>query len=484
MDSANRLRTARRWLSTRTALALGFGVLLVLLALSGVNAVQALFKLQSNNEATVKDFLGRAQKLEEIRSAVYLSGTYVRDYLLEPDPVRAEQSRLALLRSRQQIQLMLSGDYALPHLSDPALSASLRAQIEDYWRALEPVVGWSADRRRKEGYAFLRDEILPRRSNTLGIADTIASLNRQQLVEQDRQLQAMFAGLRNSLVGALALMLLFGVALAVGTAVHVLGLEQRTLNHLAEVTEARQELKSLSAKLVDTQETERKNISRELHDAVGQSLSAVQFELHDLALALGPGDGELRGRVDRIRALVEGSLAMVRNVALLLRPSMLDDLGLAAALEWQAHQVTRSTGIQIDVEADELPDDLPEHHKTCIFRLVQEALNNVCQHASANQASIAVRSAGQRLTVVVRDNGRGFSRQRNRGLGLLGIEERVTGLGGSVRIDSEPGTGTTLEAWLPLPQRFAQADAWGGTEGGASSEFQVWAAGEKAGPKG
>jgi hypothetical protein len=130
----------------------------------------------------VKDFLGRAQKLEEIRSAVYLSGTYVRDYLLEPDPVRAEQSRLALLHSRQQIQLMLSGDYALSLLPDPALSASLRAQIEDYWRALEPVVGWSAGRRRKEGYAFLRDEILPRRSNTLGIADTIASLNRQQLV--------------------------------------------------------------------------------------------------------------------------------------------------------------------------------------------------------------------------------------------------------------------------------------------------------------
>ncbi|MGA2144307.1 MAG: ATP-binding protein [Bryobacteraceae bacterium] len=485
MDSTRPLRTARRWLSTRTALALGFGVLLILLALSGVNAVQALIKLQSNNEATVKEFLGRAQKLEEIRSTVYLSGTYVRDYLLEPDPVRAEQSRLALLRSRQQIQSMLSGDYTLPRLPDPALSASLRLQIEDYWRALEPVVNWSGDQRRKEGYGFLRDQILPRRSNTLAIADTIASLNRQQLVEQDRQLQEMFAGLRNRLVGALAVMLLFGLMLAVGTAIHILGLEKRTLNHLAEVSEARQELKSLSAKLVDTQESERKNISRELHDAVGQSLSAVQFELHDLALALAPGEGELRGRVDRIRELVEGSLAMVRNVALLLRPSMLDDLGLAAALQWQAHQVTRSTGIHIDVEAEELPDDLPEQHKICIFRLVQEALNNVCRHASANQASIAVKTAGRRLTVVVRDNGRGFSRQRNRGLGLLGIEERVTGLGGSVRIDSEPGTGTTLEAWLPLPQRFGPPDAWPEAEDTAheaSAEFQPWTAGDKTDP--
>jgi signal transduction histidine kinase len=483
MDSSQHTRTARRLLSTRTALALGFGVLLILLALSGVNSVQALAKLQSNNEATVREFLGRAQKLEGIRSSVYLSGTYVRDYLLEPDPIRADQSRMALLNSRQQIQSMLSAEDALPRLPDPGLSESLRIQIRDYWRALEPVVGWSAEQRRKEGYAFLRDEILPRRSNTLAIADTIASLNRQQLVEQDRQLQEMFAGLRNRLIGALALMLLFGLALAVGTAVQVLSLERRTLNHLADVTEARQELKSLSAKLVDTQETERKNISRELHDAVGQSLSAVQFELHDMALALGPGDGELRGRVDRIRTLVEGTLAMVRNVALLLRPSMLDDLGLAAAVQWQAHQVTRSTGIQIDVQADELPDDLPEQHKVCIFRLVQEALNNVCRHASANQASIAVKTAGQRLNVVVRDNGRGFCRRRNQGLGLLGIEERVTGLGGTVRIDSEPGTGTTLEAWLPLPIAFSQPDEFANPEGHAredTAEFQSRTAGEKA----
>jgi signal transduction histidine kinase len=164
---------------------------------------------------------------------------------------------------------------------------------------------------------------------------------------------------------------------------------------------------------------------------------------------------------------------------------MLDDLGLTAALQWQAHQVTRSTGIHIDVDAEELPDDLPEQHKICIFRLVQEALNNVCRHASANQAGIAVKTAGRRLSVVVRDNGRGFSRQRNRGLGLLGIEERVTGLGGSVRIDSEPGTGTTLEAWLPLPQRFSSPDAWPEAEDPAheaSAEFQPWTVVDKTDP--
>jgi len=249
-------------------------------------------------------------------------------------------------------------------------------------------------------------------------------------------------------------MLFFGVIQASASTVHILRLERQTLRHLTEVTAAREELKSLSARLVETQESERKNISRELHDAVGQSLSAIQLELHDLAAALAPQSDSLRARVDRIRGLVEGSLTMVRNVALLLRPSMLDDLGLQAALEWQAQQIARSTGMRLDVAADDMPDDLPEEHKTCIFRLVQEALNNVCRHANANLVSINLRGEDGRVSVTVRDNGRGFTPHRAKGLGLVGMQERVAGLGGRLRIESEPGKGTIIEASLPLPQEI------------------------------
>jgi signal transduction histidine kinase len=432
-------------------LILGFGVLLTLLVLSGINAIQVLSRLQSSNESTLGEFLGRARQLDEIRSAIYLSSTYVRDYLLEPDPALADQSKSALIGTRLHIMSILAAGETAFELSDKKMYESLKQDIQDYWRTVDPVLAWTAQQRRREGYTFLRDQVLPHRSSTLNIADTIAAVNQQQLIQRDHRLLERFSSLRNRLVLAIALMLLVGFIQASASTIHILRLEGQSLRHLTEVAIAREELKSLSARLVDTQENERKTISRELHDAVGQSLSAIQLELHDLAAALAPHPESLRNRVNQIRGLVESSLTMVRNVALLLRPSMLDDLGLQAALEWQAQQIARSTGMRLDVAAEDLPEEIPEEHKTCIFRLVQEALNNVCRHSNANLVTITLRTEDGRVSVTVRDNGRGFTPHRARGLGLIGMQERVTSLGGRLRIESEPGKGTIIEASLPLP---------------------------------
>ncbi len=446
--------TVRRLLTTRMALTLGFGVLLTLLVMSGVYAVTGISQLQSSNEDILQEFLKRETRLDELRSAIYLSGTYVRDYLLEPDPAKAEQSRLALADTRGQIQSMAS----LPSpQSDPAAQSmqdALRREIAEYWRTLDPVLTWNAQERHKEGYRFLHDEVLPRRSSTLGIANTIASVNQQQLVERDHRLVQMFASLHNRVMFAVIVMFFCGLALAFATAIHILRLEGQTLEHLEEVTAARLELRNLSARLVETQENERKNISRELHDAVGQSMSAVQFELHDLGVVLAPYPEPLRTRVDRIRELVESSVAMVRNMALLLRPSMLDDLGLPAALEWQANQVSRSTGVKVKLVSAGIPDELPEEHKINIFRIVQEALNNVCRHARASSVEITLKAGEGRISVTIRDDGRGFRKPRPSGLGLIGMHERAESLGGTLLVKSDPGEGTTIEVCLPLPRNL------------------------------
>jgi len=448
-------QAARRLLTTRKALALGLGVLLTLLVLSGINAVLVISRLESRNEDILQEFLGRENKLNELRAAIYLSGTYVRDYLLEPDAARAQQSRIALADTRTQIQSMIAvGSSNIDAARDPMYGA-LSREIGEYWRAMDPVLGWSARERHSEGYRFLHDDVLPRRSSTLGIADTIASVNQQQLLERDHRLFQMFEGLRNRLMIAVVATFLCGLALACATAIHILKLEGQTMAHLKEVTDARQELRDLSARLVQTQENERKNLSRDLHDAVGQSMSAVQFELHDLGVVLAPYPEPLRSRVDRIRELVESSVAMVRNMALLLRPSMLDDLGLTAALEWQANQVSRSTRVRIKLTAGALPDDLPEEHKVCIFRIVQEALNNVCRHARASSVEIGLQAGDNCITVTIRDDGRGFKTPHKTGLGLIGVHERAESLGGDLVVSSEPGKGTTLKVTLPLPPRAA-----------------------------
>lgn len=445
----------RRFLSTRKALALGFGILLSLLICSGLNTVRAISRLQASNESILAEFLARENHLNQLRSAIYLSGTYVRDYLLEPDAEMAEQSRLALADTRGEIQAIVRPDSAL---GDPggAVYRDLRREIDDYWRTLDPVLGWNPGQRHAKGYAFLRDEVLPRRSSMLRIADTIASVNQQQLFERDHRLVRMFSGFRNESLATVVAMFLCGLGLACAAGLHILRLQRETMDHLKAVTDARQELRNLSARLMEVQENERKRISRELHDAVGQALSGVQFELHDLAVALSDSTEPLRGRVDRIRGLVENSVAMVRNMALLLRPSMLDDLGLTAALKWQSKEISRSTGVRIEVQ-DDLPGELPEEHKVCIFRVVQEALTNVCRHARASSVVITLAGGEAEVTVAIRDDGRGFRVPRAGGLGLIGIEERVESLGGALTVRSEPGKGTTIEARLPLPRPVPSA---------------------------
>ncbi len=441
----------------RGGLVLGFGVLLILLILSGLSALHALAEVQNANQTSLRQFLAKNQQLDEIRAALYLSGTYLRDYLLEPDRAKAEQSRSELIDAKARIQSLLAENGPLSGASDREMFEALKREIGDYWQTMEPVLQWSMEQRRRQGFRFWDDEVFPRRSNTLAIADNIRSLNRQQLMRRDAELLTEFSAVRSQLLLALVVMLLVGMGQAYFSTSHLLRLENQTLKHLQEVTEARQELKDLSAKLVATQESERKSISRDLHDAVGQSMSAVRFELHDLALALRPYDAQLRESVDRVRGLVESSLAVIRNMALLLRPSMLDDLGLAAALGWLAREISRPTGLRIQVQADDLPPDLPDEHKTCVFRIAQEALNNVARHANANAVEITVRASDSWLAITVQDDGRGFQHGRAHGLGLTGMHERAESLGGSVKITSGPGKGTLIEVALPLPQRLQAA---------------------------
>lgn len=438
--------------ATRRVLLLGFGVLLILLVLCGLNALNVLSGLQTSNETILRDFLEEQQRLDKVRSAIYLSGTYLRDYLLEPDPEKAEQSRAALESAHAQASSILTypGLLSGSRGSDD-LYAALQREIAEYWHTLDPVLTWKPEQRHRQGYRFLRDEVFPRRSSTLSIADTIASVNQRQLLDRDDRLLSLFGSFRNRLMIALLIMVVFGMLQAAASTIHLLRMERRTVAHLIEVTEARQELRDLSAKLVTTQENERKNLSRELHDAVGQSLSAVQFELHELAVAVNPQQ-ELRSRVDRTRELVESSLAMIRNMARLLRPAMLDDLGLAAALEGQAREISRYTDVHVTVEAEGLSEELPDKHKICLFRIVQEALNNVCRHANADAVKITLERSAGWVSATIEDDGRGFRPGQTKGLGLIGMQERVANLGGTLGIHSEPGKGTRIEVRLPLQQ--------------------------------
>ena len=443
-----------RFRNSGTILLVGFGGLLLLMTLAGLNAVRSIRATQLRNARIQGDFVARSRQLNQIRSELYLAGTTVRDFLLEPEPARAEAYRGELNRSHGAMEQEMTSYARLLAPDERDAFSSLQSRIADFWTSLAPIFTWSGETRRERGYVFARDEVRPRRSAMLALADQIADINERQLQAGSARVDELFAQARTRLVLTLGLTLSIGFLLALFSRRRVLALEMQASRRLDEVVQARGELKALSARLVEVQELERRAIARELHDEVGQSLSAVLVGLSNL-MAEVPGEVRpwLQPHLDTVRKLAEGSVAAVRNIALLLRPSMLDDLGLVPALQWQARETARRTGLLVNVATENVSDDLSDEYKTCVYRVVQEALHNASRHAGAKQVRVEVRVNQDELRLSVQDDGRGFDSKLDRGMGLLGMEERVTNLGGTFAIDSELGRGTLLAVEIPLEKR-------------------------------
>jgi signal transduction histidine kinase len=438
----------RRRNGRRLVLWLGFGGLLVCIVAAATGTLLSLDRVRRDEMATRRGFVGRFRALDEIRSQIYLSGTYVRDFVLSPDAsgAAAQTSRMAALQRETYAALDAYSRLVEAHERDPF--AALRAEIDAYWRVLGGMLSWTPEERDRRRDAFFYDELIPRRNAMLQIADRIAIANERALERAERQIASSSEGLRKSLVATFAITLGGGILLALLTIGHTLRLERELERRLDENSRARIDLQELSAKLLHAQENERRTLARELHDEVGQSLSAILMEAENAACA--SGIGEAREHLDAVRALAEKTVNEVRDLALLLRPSMLDDFGLVPALNWHARETGKRTGLNIVLNADEAADDLPDEHKTCIYRLVQEAVHNSSRHANANNVEVELRREAGRVRFSIRDDGDGFDPKFVRGLGLLGMEERVRRLGGRLAIESHPGRGTSIVAELPV----------------------------------
>ncbi len=221
-----------------------------------------------------------------------------------------------------------------------------------------------------------------------------------------------------------------------------------------QLRESRDSLRELSAALQLIREEEKTRIARELHDELGQALTALKMDASAIAGELAPEQTELARRADGMKRLIDQTVASVRRISADLRPVMLDNLGLAPTLEWLTRDVAARTGISIDLV---IPDEnlgASGDAGTAIFRIVQEALTNVVRHAKATKVRVEIVRAGGDVRVLVCDNGRGISdadQRKARSFGLLGMRERVTVLGGSFNISNydQGGSGTIVEATVP-----------------------------------
>lgn len=211
------------------------------------------------------------------------------------------------------------------------------------------------------------------------------------------------------------------------------------------------DLRTLSAHQKKLIEDERTHIAREIHDDLGQRLTALKLDISLLRLGFGHNP-ELLRLAESMGGLLDDTMETVRRISSNLRPAALD-LGLAAALEWLAEDLELRSGIccRLDIGNEDI--ELDEDRATVVFRVVQESLTNVVRHAEASEVKIALRSADAHLSLHIQDNGRGFNPKTpspSRGFGLLSMEERVRALGGNLRLDSAPGAGVALSILIPL----------------------------------
>lgn len=232
----------------------------------------------------------------------------------------------------------------------------------------------------------------------------------------------------------------------------------QALSSLVEQLQVRnRQLRALSQRAISAQEEERRRIARSLHDDTGQTLSTLIITLERLEKRL-PSDWQtLAERLASARRLAQQSLQELREIIYGLRPTILDDLGLGPAIRWYARSNLEEAGVRVQFELPDGPLALPARHKITLFRIAQEAVNNVLRHAQASTVNICLHQDERLVYLSVEDDGRGFDVSRVRGealrlqhLGLLGIQERADLTGGEVTVDSAPGRGTRLAVCLPL----------------------------------
>jgi signal transduction histidine kinase len=434
--------------SIRSVLA-GFAGLLILMGGLAVDSARQTRDVSVTSAALRKESRDRDSLLDQLRTDTYRSSTLVRDYILEPNDVLAasQKAELQLLRSRVEQSLSHYGENAPQEEKEPV--QGLQRHAESYWTSLAPALNWNRIARRQQGELFLRNTIIPGRDELVQFVKQVNALDERALDAAEERLQVVQARFQHRVNTISILSLVLGSILAIVVVRHARHLGMEAAARFNEVLAAREDLRRLSDRLVAVQEEERRNLSRELHDDLGQTMSAMLIELGKLESPLA-GSEDHRAELASVRRLAEENVAKVRNMALLLRPAMLDELGMVPALRWHAREVARRTGLKVKMIADEINDDLPDSHRTCIYRVVQEALNNCVKHSKASEVRVVIHRDGEGLSISVQDDGAGFDPEHNKGLGLLGMMERVAGAGGRFHIESQPGRGTILSIFFPL----------------------------------
>ena len=430
-----------------------FGGMLLLMIFAGADSLRSLRKLNQVSGEVSQRFSARSEALVAVVVTVHTYTDQMEEYLLSDAAISNTAAPAEIQKRGQEVHTAVEKYPRDCCPQERSLLAKIDEGIARQEGSFAGMLARRADERKQRGHAFVYDELIPRKTELLRLASTVAELNDQELRSENQALTAQFEKLQTRLGRTIALTLFAGMLLSLAAGYYILRLEQHGRGRYLALAKSRQELERLSRRLVDAQEAERRSISRELHDEVGQTLGALLVDIGHLSNLLPAEDRITQEQIGRIKKAAETAVKSIRDIALLLRPPMLDDLGLVPALEWQARETSRRGEMEVEVHAEELKGDLPDEVKVGIYRLVQEALQNAATHAHAKNATVLLKRDRNGVVVEIIDDGKGFEPERTRGMGILGMEERVRQLGGELAIRSTPGKGTAVHAELPIDDK-------------------------------
>jgi signal transduction histidine kinase len=441
-------------LSKRGGLRAGYGAVIAVLVVSVVQAYRIQTSISTQQLEIYRRYVEQETACTTLRRDLWMSGNFIRDFFIRTTPEQAQILRSQLVSLREEADATLNRLAPLSNHSD--MLGKLRKSLGEFWAMVEPLPDRMLNRPSDTHWQFLQQEFAPRRGELHNALLNLTGAEQQHLQESEGQFATARRDAARSLLGILAFSVLLSLLVAYKSLKHSDSLEERAERHFAEVERARHELQQLSARLLEIEEEGKRRLSRELHDEIGQTLALLQIELSQLQPLLAAQPELIRERLRRAREMANRTVQTIRNISGLLRPPLLDDLGLVPALQAQLEDFQRRSGIECEFRDDQVADRLPDMVKTCVYRVVQEALHNCEKHSGARKVSVAVRQTAAFVSLKVEDDGLGFllnsqgMASRGAGLGLLGMRERVSIAGGTLSIDSAPGRGTRIEVQIPI----------------------------------
>jgi signal transduction histidine kinase len=440
----------------QVALVLAFVLIVALWGYTGYEFTSRMAAVERDSAEVTARYLEAQERLTTIRSQVLVGSVHIRDALLDTN-------RDLIPRYERQINdTYISIDAALRDY-EPVLDTQaqidqverLRRELTGFRQMTAQVLAQVKDGSARDVRALLNQSLVPRREAAVRVSEEVQSLNRAAFVQHQNNIAQIHRLAERRTWQQVGLALISSLAIGLLFTAYAGRLESRLLAQMQTNEHNTRYLQELSTRLIGAQEEERRNVARELHDEVGQALTAVQVEISLARRRLGSA-GQSAGMLNDAESITHNALETVRDFSQLLHPALLDDLGLAAAVEWQARTFETRHGIRVEVTQDNMAKRLPRAVELAAYRIVQEALTNIAKHARATACVISLRRQDGDLEISVEDDGLGFDPAEmadTRGLGLVGMRERAALLDGRVALESTRGAGTRVRVRLPVSDR-------------------------------